>query len=89
MTSSDRFICINCGKATNNRGRLFKSKQARNDHQRACSPRKLEDCGPMSPDEIAFLLDIHGPDLSLTTLIADDDMPDGAFFALAHELGEL
>jgi hypothetical protein len=28
------------------------------------------------------------PALELTRLIADEDMPDGAFFALAWELGE-
>lgn len=45
------------------------------------------------------LADVHGQrpkfeledgdlDFDLTTLIADDDMPDGAFWALADEMGE-
>ena len=29
------------------------------------------------------------PTFELTDMIADDDMPDGAYFALAWELGEL
>lgn len=29
------------------------------------------------------------PDFSGTNIVADDDMPDGAYFAIAHELGEL
>lgn len=39
--------------------------------------------------------DMHGswedgdPTFELTDMIADDDMPDGAYFALAWELGEL
>lgn len=37
--------------------------------------------------------DAHGPTCSemfpLTQMIASDDMPDGAYFAMAHELGEL
>ena len=31
---------------------------------------------------------LEQPALELTRLIADEDLPDGAFFALAWELGE-
>lgn len=37
----------------------------------------------------AHLHEIGDYYFELTDMLADDDMPDGAYFALAHELGEL
>ena len=66
-----------CGRYKSKKGKPF-TKETLKEHQRQCPACRafLEDD---FPNEI---------DLSLTDLIAGDDLSDGAYWALAHELGE-
>lgn len=66
--------CPYCGKVKSRRGGHFDQKRLKQHIQDVHLKDKKVDDGD--------------PDFTLTDMIAGDDMPDGAYFALAHELGE-
>lgn len=68
-------IITKCGKHRSKRGKLFTEKSLKQ-HQ--------NDCRVCSGH-----YDIGERPFPLTDMIADDSWPDGAYFALAWELGEL
>ena len=71
-----------CGKTRSNSGKLFTTETLAQ-HEKDCKTCQFEILEDRTLAE-------HFPDLfPLTDMIADPDMPDGAYFALAWELGEL
>ena len=70
-----------CGKAHNSKGLPWKDAWAVKQHQ-ACCPL----CAETLMDQASTPDETLG--LELTQMIASDE-PDGAFFGIAHELGEL
>lgn len=76
------FKCYRCGATRNGKNKLFKDGKALKAHQRQCGLRTDDSALlPANDEDDEF-------DFTMTDLIADDDMPDGAYFALAGSLGE-
>jgi len=67
--------CKKCGKQTSNSGKPFTAQTLAQHTKDAHTKREGWEEGD--------------PTFELTDMVADNDMPDGAYFALAHELGEL
>jgi hypothetical protein len=72
-----------CGRFQSRRGKPFNRGTIRR-HERDC-----ERCREILGSDSSYRGSSRDNMFSLTSMIAGDDMPDGAYFALAWELGEL
>lgn len=76
-----------CGKVKSKSGAPF-AKLGLALHQRDC--KKCREILGVSPvKRRARRQSSWEPRLTMTSMILGDDVPDGAFFAFAHEIGEL
>ena len=66
-----------CGRTKSRSGKKFTTQSL---------AHHIQDCHDCRNKRVRY---DDEPDFELTNMIADEDMPDGAYFALAHELGEL
>lgn len=77
--------CPICGARRSRKGRPFTEATLQ---QHVLSHEQREQQHVLSHQQREQQPALEQPALELTRLIADEDMPDGAFFALAWEPGE-